>query len=137
MDTTIQNVQNGIDEFLEGTANTDWAQWVAQAGIWFFVGLGVAVLLYIVQALMVGGLARSKGYSFFGNFLLGLVFGVFALIYEAGRPVSYERECVMQDRQAMQIAKELYKLQRAREKSHAQSAEMASRTDARKERNAL
>ena len=68
-----------------------------------------------------GALAKEKGYSFFGNFLLGLVFGMFALIYQAGRPVSYERECVMQDRLAIQTAKELYKLQRAREKAQTSS----------------
>ncbi len=88
--------------------------WVAIA-----VVVGLILVLYICQAVLAGALARSKGYSFFGNFLLGLVLGVIALIYEAGRPVSYERECVMQDRLAMQTAKELYKLQRAREKAQA------------------
>lgn len=79
------------------------------------------VTIHIVQAILVGALAKEKGYSFFGNFLLGLVFGMFALIYQAGRPVSYERECVMQDRLAIQTAKELYKLQRAREKAQTSS----------------
>lgn len=79
------------------------------------------VTIHIVQAILVGALTKEKGYSFFGNFLLGLVFGMFALIYQAGRPVSYERECVMQDRLAIQTAKELYKLQRAREKAQTSS----------------
>ena len=78
----------------------------------------VILVIWIAQAILVGALARGKGYSFFGNFVLGLFFGTFALIYQAGRPVSYERECVMQDRLALQIAKEMFKLQRAREKAH-------------------
>ncbi len=81
------------------------------------ISLAVFVLLLIIVGVLCGALARSKGYSFFGNFVLGFFFGVAALIYEAGRPISYERECVMQDRLALQTAKELYKLQRAREKA--------------------
>jgi hypothetical protein len=87
----------------------------------FVAVVALIVIVRLVQAILAGALARGKGYSFFGNFLLGLVFGRFALIYQAGRPVSYERECVMQDRLALQTAKELYKLQRARERAQTSS----------------
>ena len=102
-----------VSDFLGGIGAT-----IGVSELTVMIILVAALLLYIGQALMVGALARSKGYSFFGNFVLGLVFVLFALVFEAGRPVSYERECVMQDRLAMQTAKELYKLQRAREKAH-------------------
>ncbi|MEG2388059.1 MAG: hypothetical protein RSC90_05800 [Clostridia bacterium] len=111
MDGVVKDVQTAMDPAT--LAN------LKLSAVASMVVLGVIVALYIVQALLAGGLARSKGYSFFGNFMLGLLMGPLALIYEAGRPVSYERECVMQDRLAMQTAKELYKLQRAREKAQA------------------
>ena len=97
-----------------------WGQWMATLGpIASWVVPGIVALVYIAQAVLAGALARGKGYSFFGNFVLGLVLGPLALIYEAGRPVSYERECVMQDRLAIQVAKELYRLQRVRDKAGA------------------
>lgn len=115
----------GSPEF-QKTAEEAVAQWT---NIAMAVGIGaiaLVVIVHIIQAILVGALARSKGYSFFGNFVLGLFFGLFALIYEAGRPVSYERECVMQDRLALETAKELYKLQRARERAQGGSAPKAA-----------
>ncbi len=116
---TINGLGTSAVDLLNGTGQFNLAldtnvSWIAVA-----IVAGLIIVLYICQAILAGALARSKGYSFFGNFLLGLVLGIIALIYEAGRPVSYERECVMQDRLAMQTAKELYKLQRAREKAQA------------------
>ena len=114
-----------VDKIAEQTGG-GFGEWLKSLGasgeIWLIVTVGVIVIGYLVQAILVGALARGKGYSFFGNFVLGLFFGLFALIYEAGRAVSYERECVMQDRLAMQTAKELYRLQRAREKAKGQPA---------------
>ena len=105
---------------------TAWFDGLMEPGnglkLWLTIALCVLGICWIAQAILTGALARSKGYAFVGNFLLGLFFGLFALIYEVGRPVSYERECVMQDRLALQVAKEMFKLQRAREKSMAHKA---------------
>lgn len=116
----VTNVYQGINDFSSSvTGKSVEALTGLQMGVALAL-IGCIVVGYIVQAVLVGALARSKGYSFAGNFVLGLFFGTFALIYEAGRPVSYERECVMQDRLALQMAKEMFKLQRAREKANAQ-----------------
>lgn len=116
LNEAIQNLGQSI-----GGDLGEWLEQIAQmTTIWLVVGIAFSILLYLIQAVLVGALARGKGYAFFGNFILGLFFGFVALVYEAGRPVSYERECVMQDRLAMQTAKELYRLQRAREKAKQQ-----------------
>lgn len=116
----LEKVTSDVAEMTGGSFG-EWLKGLTQTGLIILVCVwGLAVIGYIVQAILVGALARGKGYSFFGNFVLGLLFGVVALIYEAGRAVSYERECVMQDRLALQTAKELYKLQRAREKARSQ-----------------
>ena len=115
---TINGLGTSAVDLLNGTGQFNLAldtnvSWIAVA-----IVAGLIIVLYICH--IGGGAGAQQGLFVLRQFLLGLVLGIIALIYEAGRPVSYERECVMQDRLAMQTAKELYKLQRARERGPGQ-----------------
>lgn len=93
-------------------ANANLISAMINSGVNILTVIIILIIVYrLACATLTGALAKNKGYAFFGNFIIGLLFGMIALIYEAGRVQSFERECVMQNRLAHQSAKELYRLQ--------------------------
>lgn len=65
------------------------------------------VVLLIVQAVLTAILAREKGYSAFCGLVLGLFMPMLGLIFEAGRPLSPEKEDERQRLHAREIARVL------------------------------
>ena len=64
-------------------------------------------IVLTVQAVLTAILAREKGYSGFCGFVLGLFMPVLGLIFEAGRPLSPEKEDERQRLHAREIARVL------------------------------
>jgi len=93
---------NGI-----GTNFADWNSVLADIQIAGIIILAVLILTYLIQAILSASLAYQKGYSWVGGFLLGLIVPFIALIYEAGRPLSSEKEEELRRLQAREIARVL------------------------------
>jgi hypothetical protein len=65
------------------------------------------ILFLIVQAIFCAVLAHEKGYSVFCGFTIGLFMPVLGLIFEAGRPLSPDKEDDRQRQHARELARVL------------------------------
>ncbi len=65
------------------------------------------IIFLIIQSVLTAMLAHEKGYSGFRGFVLGMFVPVLALIFEAGRPLSPEKEDERQRLHAREIARVL------------------------------
>ena len=86
---------------------TDWNGVLSDVRLAGMVILAILVIAYIIQAILSASLANQKGYSALGGLLLGLIVPVVALIYEAGRPLSPEKEDERQRLHARELARVL------------------------------
>jgi len=90
------------------TANTtDWNAVLANVQLTGLIILSLLVIAYVIQAILTSSLAHQKGYSWLAGFLLGLIVPFIGLIYEAGRPLSAEKEDERQRAHAREIARVL------------------------------
>lgn len=65
------------------------------------------VLFLIIQAILSAILAHEKGYSAFCGFVVGLFMPILGLVFEAGRPLSSEKEEERQRLHARELARVL------------------------------
>ncbi len=90
-----------------GTNTTDWNAVLSDIQLTGIIILGIIVVTYIIQAILTASLAHQKGYSWFAGLALGLVVPLIGLVYEAGRPLSPEKEDERQRLHAREIARVL------------------------------
>lgn len=65
------------------------------------------ILFLIIQAVLTAMLAHEKGYSAFCGFVIGLFVPILGLVFEAGRPLSPEKEDERQRQHARELARVL------------------------------
>ena len=92
---------------ITGTNAADWNTVLSNIQLTGIIILAIIVITYIIQAILTASLAHQKGYSWFAGLVLGLVVPFIGLVYEAGRPLSPEKEDERQRLHAREIARVL------------------------------